>query len=482
MKFKPSNSLVKNSLNAHTWLGLTVGALMYLICLSGAIVVFFEEFERWEQPAIQEYSDYSHQQITKAVDQFTQKVDKVPESIYVVLPTEAVPRIHISGDGKEWFVNQDGNLSEPVTEGWTHMLKELHVQLHLPQTLGLIVVGALGAMLCALIITGLLAHPRIFKDAFTFRIGGSKRLEQADIHNRLSVWGTPFYLMIGLTGAFIGLVGVLIAVVAPIFFEGDRNAVVDSVYGSDPKIEHPLEPINYQRAFDELAKLEPEATPIYLVAQNLNTEKQFLEIAATLPNRLIYSEMYRFRSDGTFIDYQGLSDGPTGRQVAYSVYRLHFGHFDSGWVKILYGILGLALTIISATGINIWLARRKFESFINHAWSGFVWGTPFALTISYIVGVLEFSFTGAFWGLLIISMLVAVISKNAQAMKTALQLATSIGLVLCVAIYFAKFGSLALNHAALQINLGLLVTAVILAYLSFSKLKTSSRKLITAPH
>jgi hypothetical protein len=33
-----------------------------------------------------------------------------------------------------------------------------------------------------------MAHPRIFKDAFRLRIGGSVRLEQADLHNRLSVW------------------------------------------------------------------------------------------------------------------------------------------------------------------------------------------------------------------------------------------------------------------------------------------------------
>lgn len=480
MNLKPSNTLVKNSLNAHTWLGLTIGALMYLVCLSGAVVVFFEEFERWEQPNIAEYSDYTHQQISKSVDQFVGRVDKIPESIYVVLPTEAVPRIHVASDSKEWFVDQDGSLSEPVKKGWTHMLKELHIQLHLPQTLGIIIVGALGAMLCGLIVSGLFAHPRIFKDAFSLRLGGSKRLEQADIHNRLSVWGTPFYFMIGLTGAFIGLVGVLIAVVAPIKFGGDRNAVVASVYGGDPKIERKVEPINYQRAFDELAKIEPNATPIYLVAQHLNTHKQYLEIAATLPNRLIYSEMYRFHSDGTFIDYQGLSDGPTGRQVAYSVYRLHFGHFDNGWVKILYGILGLALTVISATGINIWLARRKFESFINHAWIGFVWGTPLALAVSYICGAIGVSFTGAFWSLLIVCMAITVISKRSSRMKTALQVATSISLIFCVAVYYASFGSLALNQAALQINLGLLVIAIFLAYLAFSKVKATGHKLATA--
>ena len=67
----------------------------------------------------------------------------------------------------------DGSLGEPVAHDWTHLLLNLHIYLHLPSTLGLIVVGALGAMLFGLIVSGFLAHPRIVKDAFRLRLGGS---------------------------------------------------------------------------------------------------------------------------------------------------------------------------------------------------------------------------------------------------------------------------------------------------------------------
>lgn len=461
----PSNQLIKNSLNAHTWLGLTVGALMYLICLSGAVVVFFEEFERWEQPLIEEYTDYTVPQIQNAISNYLGKVEEAPKSLYVVLPTEAVPRIHIAGDDKEWFVNQDGSLSEPPVEGWTHMLKSLHVNLHLPQVIGIIIVGAFGAMLCGLIISGLLAHPRIFKDAFKLRLGGSKRMEQVDLHNRLSVWGTPFYFMIGLTGAFIGLVGVLIALIAPIDYAGDREAVVDEVYGGDPVINNSAKEINFQSAFDNLYKQDAQAKAIYLVIQNINTEKQFLEIAATLPNRLIYSEMYRFKSSGEFINYQGLSDGPVGRQAAYSVYRLHFGHFGSGWVKIVYGILGLALAVISVTGINIWLARRKRRSFINDLWCGFVWGTPLALSTSYFSGYLGVSMVVGFWGSLILAMAFCVIFRQEKLAKNYLIGISSLVLGAILAHYFFSYQSFNHNSAALKINL--MLGGVMIAYFAY---------------
>lgn len=472
MKFSLSNTLVKSSLNGHSLLGITLGALMYLICLSGTVVVFFEEFERWEQPNIEEFSYFNAKQIEESVGQFLQKATKVPESLYVVLPTEAVPRVHVSGDDQEWFVSQQGKLLDPPKEGWTHMLKELHVNLHLPQTLGIIIVGAFGAMLCGLIISGILAHPRIFKDAFIFRRGGNLRLEQADIHNRLSVWGTPFYFMIALTGAYIGLVGLLIALIAPIEFDNNREAVVDLVYGADPIINETPQAINYQGIIETLELTNPKAKAIYWVIQNINSPNQFVEIAATIPGRLVYSELYRFKSDGTLINHQGLSDGPTGRQLAYSVYRLHFGHFYSGWVKVFYAILGIALTVISATGVNIWLAKRKHKSFLNDAWIGFIWGIPLALVISAIVSIFGFSSTAIFWLIVLSAVFASVLTRSSSTKRVLVTLsgASLLGLLIS---YLTQFESLETNPAAMFINLGLFCIAIF--YLVYGwKLKNSN--------
>ena len=76
------------------------------------------------------------------------------------------------------------------------------------------------------------------------------------------------------------------------------------------------------------------------------------------------------------------SDGPVGRQVIYSSYRIHFGNYGGVPVKILYGLLGLSLTVISATGINIWLARRKTRDYLNDLWIGTIWGAPAALALT----------------------------------------------------------------------------------------------------
>ena len=389
MSWPLHSAQVKRLRRAHSVLGLTLAGLLYLICLSGALAVFHEEFERWEQPRVAESRIWSAPQVARAVDRFRAELATLPDKLYVVLPSAGLPRMHLSADGHERYVTPDGGLDVAPADGWTHMLVHLHTVLLLPETVGLIVTGSIGALLCALILNGLLSHPNLIRDLFRWRRDRSEVLHHTDLHNRLGVWGSPFFLMFGLTGAFFGLIGVLVAAGAERWFDGDREAVIASVYGADVEVTAAPSQVDYRRALSELARLAPAATPIYLMIQSPGTERQFLEIGATLPGRLIYSEIYRFDASGTPLGHQGLSDGPLARQIAYSVYRLHFGHFG-GWAsKLLYGVLGLALAWVCVSGVNIWLARRDHRSVVNGLWDGLVWGLPAALAASATAALLE---------------------------------------------------------------------------------------------
>lgn len=380
-------NLVKRSLSAHSMLGITVGILMYVICLTGTLAAVAETFERWEQPDIEEFHNVRPASINTAIKQFIETIEGNPTSLWLVFPTPEIPRMHVTGDEQERFTRSDGSLDDAPVENWTHMLRELHVRLHLPQTIGLIIVSAVGAMLFALIISGLLAHPRLFKDAFSFRLGGSRRLAQADIHNRLSVWVLPFHAMISITGAFYGLVGILVILASAAWYDGDKQALFDVVYGADPVLEGQALQANPNEAMQQLKERHPNVRPIYLVIHNRASDNQFIEIAATVPRRLAYSEIYRFDALGNYLGSQELTTGPLGRQVLYSLYRIHFGYFGGQWTRVIWLLLGLALTIVSVSGINIWLAKRNLNDVIDRLWVGVVWGTPLALVISAATSV-----------------------------------------------------------------------------------------------
>lgn len=442
---------------------------MYLVCLSGTLAVFYQEFERWEQPGVNETPDFDPVKVENAYHAMLERVgDQLTEHTYISLPTRAIPRTSVSTEEQGWFVRTDGSLGEAVNHEWTHLLLNLHLYLHLPESFGMIIVSALGAMLCALIISGFLCHARILRDAFSLRLGGSRQLEQTDIHNRLSVWGAPFHLMIAITGAYFGLVLLIMALIASANYEGNRSKIIHMVFGEEPTINTNTEHLAIASALEQVSTLDPGARPLFLTVHESGTPRQFMEVATLQDGRLVYSENYRFDPEGNYLGKVGFSDGEVGKQVVYSVYRLHFGHFGGFPVKILYGVLGLALTIVSVTGVNIWLAKRKTRDYLNYLWSGLVWGTPAALTLSALSQVAQaYTSVGLFWLAIFLSTILSLMLRDPERGRRLLQILGSGLLAVLVLAHTIRFGNASFAPAAIGINLSLCLTALTLGSLAY---------------
>lgn len=476
MSLTPSASLVRQALTSHSWLGLTAGVLMYFVCVSGTLAVFFEEFERWEQPYVEELHRIEPAKAERTFNEWISNVAVTPH-MYFVLPTEAVPRARLATENESWFVNRDGSIGAAERNDWTELLLNLHLYLHLPKSWGMIVVSALGAMLCALIVSGLVAHPRIFRDAFNFRLKGSRLLEQADIHNRLSVWGVPFHLMIAITGAWFGLVLPFLAVYASAEHDGDRESVIASVFGEEPQLNDPVGTLAIGAALEQMESIAPEADPLMIVAHDVGEPGQFFAVVAAHPGRLIYAENYLFDASGNFLRSDGFADGAAGKQAIYSIYRLHFGHFGGLPVKIAYGILGLALTVVSVTGINIWLARRRTRDWLNDLWSGCVWGAPLAFGLTAMTQVgFGLPSTGLFWATILASVTYCLWLRDTALGVPRLQRAAAVILGLLLMTYTIRFGGHAVTPAALGVNAVLAGVALILAWLSHRPAPKSVRE------
>lgn len=457
----PSTAFVRQSLAGHSWLGVMAGALMYLVCLSGTLAVFYEEFERWEQPYAPEFANYDAQGIDETFNDYLESDAEVTPHMYVVLPTDAVPRARIATENESWFLNPDGTIAAPENNQWTEMLLDLHLYLHLPQSWGMLVVSALGAILVALIVSGLFAHPRIFRDAFSLRSGGSRHLEQADIHNRLSVWGAPFHLMIAITGAWFGLALPFLALASHSWFDGDRQAAIESVFGTEPELAADPGRVRIAKALRETGRLAPDAEPLFIVVHDAGEPGRYISVAASQPGRLIYAENYLFDADGQFLRTDGFSDGAAGKQVLYSIYRLHFGHFAGPAVKILYGLLGLALTVVAVTGINVWLARRRRRDYLARLWAGIVWGAPLALATAAAVQIALGSFAMAvFWPVLLAAASCSVAANDDARAGRILRLACSATLLLVVIAHVVRFGGDALHDMPAILNAALMLVAL----------------------
>lgn len=398
---------VKRALSVHAAIGLIAGALLYIVSLTGTVAVFYQELQRAEQPDAPEMTSISPEAVQRGVEEVLASEAGKPTTthFYVHLPVDELPRATATTDTQAMHLNADGSIAGPEEIAWSDFLVKLHYTLNLPSLIGITIVGILGVMMLALALSGVVAHPRIFRDAFRLRARDSGGVGLTDWHNRMSVWTLPFSVAIALTGALIGLATVTAYAIAVNDYGGDVEAVYGPVFGEEEKPDLAPAPVpNVAAALTHMAKNYPEVQLTYAILHDPLTKGQHIQIAGEHERRLIFGEYYDFGADGSFKHTAGLSDGELGQQAAASTYRLHFGDFGGLWVKIGYFIFGIALTAICATGSYIWLGKRRRrgidEPRLKGAWNGVIIGTPAALALTFAARIIfgnSFLFAATFW-------------------------------------------------------------------------------------
>lgn len=416
-------TLVRRALGGHAAIGLLAGAILYLIALSGTLVVIHDRWQRWEQPAIVETATLSPGAAQAAIVAGLAQDAGKPRTthIYLRMPTDDLPRPVVTTDHGGWYVDGTGRVVAREAHGWTEFLIALHEYLHLPLSWGMIVVGATGVAMMALVVTGVLAHPRILRDAFRLRARHDAQLARADWHNRLGVWTLPFALAVALTGATIGLGSVGYTVLARAYTGGDLERAYAPVFGTEPKADPAPAPLaDVAAALRTLAARVPRAMPTYVIVHDPGTRGQHIQILAEHPRRLIYGENYAFDAAGRWRGALGLADGALGKQAAASAYNLHFGNFGGLAIELAYMAFGTALCIVIATGTSLWLERRRRRGLVRGpggdrlraAWDWVIWGAPLLIVAAAWLragGGGDAPLAGFFWSLFAIGTIVALV-------------------------------------------------------------------------
>lgn len=400
-------AIARPGLAAHTSLGLAAAALLYLICVTGTALVFYEEWQRIEQPAAPEMTEASPQLVQSAVEAVLQsEAGQDPTThLYVHFPTEALPRTTITTDTQAVHVDSQGRIAGPEENAWAEFLLALHYRLNLPSLIGITIVGALGAAMLALSVTGVIAHPRLFRDAFRLRARGGGQVGLTDWHNRIGVWTLPFAIAIALTGAVIGLATVAAYTLAEGSYDGDLEAVYAPIFGEEAEADAaPAGVPNVAAAVAHMQSAHPGVSPTYAIVHDPLTAGQHVQMIAAHERRLIFGEYYRYDAEGRFHGTVGIADGEVGQQAAGSMYNLHFGNFGGLPVKIGYALLGIAVSAITATGMSIWFAKRRrkgiVEPRLKAAWDGLVWGVPGVLALTLFLRLTvgnQVPFEAVFW-------------------------------------------------------------------------------------
>lgn len=462
---------VRAMLAGHSALGLAFAALIYLVCFSGSVAVFTREFERWEQPQGPVLRSASPEAVSRAVAAAHARLP-TSHDLLVRLPEPASPRLMVHGDdpqGRErtFLADGEGALVGEQATPFADFQARLHYDLHLPRTWGRFVVGLTGVALLSSLISGVLSHPRIFRDAFALRWGGARRLQEADLHNRLSVWALPFHVIVSLTGAFLGLTTIIVGVLALAVFKGDTTKAYGLFTGpavaDDPR-PAPLVPL--ERVFANLERAAPGATPTYFFVEHPGEAGQRVTVNAMSPGRLSRGESYVFDGRGDRLGAVGYESGSVGLRLLSSLGPLHFGWFGGWPVKVAYAILGGALTVVTASGVSIWLARRRDKGRPaprwERVWSAFAWSQPAAYGASALASLVSPAPLIVVWGLATLAALATAALWTRAQISTRLRLAGGGLLLATVAAHLATRGALAADPVAWIVDAAVLGLGVLL--------------------
>lgn len=394
-----SPQFVRAMLAGHSALGIAFAALIYIVCLSGTVVVFLHELQRWEQPdAPVVEGPLSPEAVATALDGTYRKAlaANAVHDMFLMGPGPVQKRFlvnfhdHESGAEGSWIADATGTLVVEHKAPWSEFIGDLHMHLHLPRTWGLFLVGLTGVTLLSSLVSGLLSHPRLFKDAFYLRWGGSRRLQEADLHNRLGVWGLPFHVVVSTTGALLGLSTLIVGVLALAAYDGDSEKAFATILGpmaSEDETAAPLPDI--AAMIRQIQAKVPEAEFASANIGHVAHAGQIVHLGMRTPGHLAMSNAYYFDGAGKNLGDGGLETGSVGQQILGALQPLHFGWFGGFAVKIVYGILGLALTVVTHSGITIWLARRRERGRpVPHwekVWTALAWSQPLAFATAALV-------------------------------------------------------------------------------------------------
>lgn len=470
---------VRAMLAGHSALGLAFAALIYVVCLSGALSVFAYELQRWEQPdapmvAVTPSADALAAALRNGYERA--KAEGAAHDIYIAGPLRTPGRLqvhyddHEKGIEGEWLANERGELVSRLATPWSEFIVNLHMHLHLPRTWGLYLVGLTGVALFSSLISGILSHPRILKDAFMLRWGGSRRLQEADIHNRLGVWGLPFHVVVSVTGALLGLSTIILGLLAVAAFDGDRSKAVAVLFGPSPtQNEAPAAVPDLSVMLAQVSERAPGAEFANAFVQHIGTAGQVTQVGVHVPGRLAFVATYHFDANGKMISSPAERQGGVGQWILGALQPLHFGWFAGLLSKLLYGVLGLALAIVTHTGVTIWLARWRDKGRAvpgwEKVWVVVGWSQPIAFATTALAAI---ELSGA--PLLTIYLttvasvgLIAFLAANARVTARALRLICALAFLAVAATHVMHWRASAIDITAWGVDLAIGIAALILA-------------------
>ncbi len=346
----------------HTWFGLFVGGLLFVIFWTGTLAVFDREIDLWMMPA-----NRSVEAPPITPDQLLPVARKLaPEARNwtITLPDERTPAAHIYAtpiDGAPISRYIAPSTLEVMPDAGTYGASRFFYPYHYrlnSGTWGLVLCALAAVVMMALCISGVIIHRKIFADFFTLRIVRKPQRTTLDLHNISGVLALPFHLMIAFTGVAIFTYTYLPSAQMVVF--ANDPAAANGGWYSRPAADQvggPLVSLDDLR--DKAAARWQGDSPGEFRIIHPNDANAYVEVSRPSGGTISYKTGTRIWYDGESGDFLAAtpySSTTASYEFLFGIHAVQFDHWALRWLYFLSGLLGCVLI---ATGLLFWVQSRR---------------------------------------------------------------------------------------------------------------------------
>jgi len=384
MVFKMNKESLKGLTAAHSWLGLIISFILYIVFLAGSYSFFVEDISQWElgaqfpQPQQTEFMG-AQQLLDKTVDE----LNIVPtDAVWLTLATNKAPFHDIMYS----YIDSKGNtqspdpVMDPVTGEHIYdfedislgrFFRTLHINLLLP-VIGSYLVGFVSLFFFVAIISGIFIHWRkIYSHFFTYR---TKRIRDKTLasHNVIGVIGLPFHILFALTGVLFNLGFIFEDVNIGVFANGDNQIYQQQTSNRAPSKERvPSGIFMPMTGINELIHRSESEIPNFKVSRieimNWKNDNATILLTGKIKDDFAKSTQIQYQMKTGEVIFKNTFNNNTWANGTAALDSLHFADFSDRIIKALFFLLGLGTCYVIISGNLFWIAKQ--EKRYGHTWT-----------------------------------------------------------------------------------------------------------------
>jgi uncharacterized iron-regulated membrane protein len=348
----------KNYFAIHSWIGVQLSIIFFMVCFSGTIAVFSHELD-WifnsemraspqkelaskNEILKQLKTDFPNQHIT-----FWEKSREDYLADIIHLENEKGAILYV-------FANPyTGKIQGSSTGTIQRFFRDLHYNLFIPTDIGNYIVLLFGFLLLGSLISGLKFINNKRKHSLNIGKKNNTLAYTKNLHKTFAIWSIPFILLFSVTAIW--------------YFTERANLFSIADYIDDKEIENvstistDVDSFSYTLDYDDAIETAKREIPNFTFGSFvISDDYKTVEVRGNSDAKLV-----RYRANRVVIDaktknilfLQNASETNSLMAINNLVDPIHFGYFGGLFTKVIWFIFGLLICYLAASGIWIYLKR-----------------------------------------------------------------------------------------------------------------------------